>query len=210
MWVKICGIRTMKAGLAAMEAGADAVGFVFAPSRRQVDPDRAQTLAMGLPGVARVGVFVDAPPAEVVRIARYVGLTHVQLHGDEPPEYLRELPLPAIKAVRLAGEADLEALLTYREAWGILIEPRVPGPFAGGAGLPLDPALARAARDRLRAEGYPGKVILAGGLTPETVCEAIRAVDPDGVDVSSGVEVRGEKNIDRIYDFLAAVRGCQR
>ncbi|BDG60634.1 phosphoribosylanthranilate isomerase [Caldinitratiruptor microaerophilus] len=206
MWVKICGIRTPEAARAAAEAGADAVGFVFAPSRRQVAPEEARRLGGHLPpGVARVGVFVDLPVAQVVAVARAAGLTHVQLHGDEPPEVLEALPLPVIKGVRLAGRDDLSRLLEYTRAWGILVEPRVSGQ-AGGTGVALDRVLGREARDLLRRHGYTGKFILAGGLDPDTVAEAVRAVGPDGVDVSSGVETGGQKDPDKIRAFVRSAR----
>lgn len=210
MWIKICGITTMRAAVAAAEAGADAVGLVLVPGvRREVCPDRAQQLAMGLPGeVRRVGVIIDRPVADAVHLARYIGLTHVQLHGAEPPEYLAELDLPAIKAVKLAEPADLERLDAYADAkpWGILLEPKVAGQ-PGGAGVALDWSLAAGARERLRARGYAGRVILAGGLREENVRAAILAVQPDGVDVSSGVETGGEKDISQIYAFVEGARG---
>lgn len=209
LWVKICGITTPAAARAAAQAGASAVGFVFWPrSRRYVDPERAAALAAELPpGVARVGVFVDEPLDRVVAAARAAGLTHVQLHGAEPPEYLAGLPLPAIKAVRLRGPQDLAGLAAYVRApgcWAILAEAHVPH-TAGGAGVPLDLPLARQARDAVKAAG--GRFILAGGLDPASVAQAVAAVAPDGVDVSSGVETGGEKDAEKIYAFVANARG---
>jgi len=104
MWVKICGIQTMRAALAAVEAGADALGFILAPSRRQVTPDRVQSLVMGLPatGVQKVGVFVDESISEIKRIAQYAGLTVIQMHGAESPEAIAAAGLPVIKAFRVA------------------------------------------------------------------------------------------------------------
>lgn len=220
MWVKICGIRTMEAGLAAWEAGADAVGFVFAPSRRQVTPDQARTLVAGLPGgIARVGVFVDESPDEINRIAAYVGLTHVQLHGSEPPEVLEAIRYPVIKAFRLRGPEDLPGLLDYRQAVGLLVEPYVPG-VAGGSGQTLDWSLARQASEVLRSAGLElsgpadplisgrPKLILAGGLNPGNVASAIRQARPGGVDVSGGVETQGNKDIAKIYDFIKVAKGA--
>ncbi|HYF95646.1 MAG TPA: phosphoribosylanthranilate isomerase [Symbiobacteriaceae bacterium] len=195
MWVKICGITTMKAGVAAYEAGADAVGFVFAPSRRQVDPDRAQALIMGLPAdIAKVGVFVNEEPGAINAIARYAGLTHVQLHGDEPPEMLGEIELPVLKAFRLRSVGDLAKLPAYRKAAGLLLEPYVDGQ-AGGTGQRLDLSLFKA------AAGLHPMLILAGGLDPGNVLGAIREARPHGVDVSSGVETDGQKDLNKIYDF---------
>jgi phosphoribosylanthranilate isomerase len=221
MWVKICGISNMRAAVAAQEAGADAVGFVFAPSRRYVTPDRAQGLIMGLPpgGLAKVGVFVDEQPDTINAIARHAGLTHVQLHGNEPPEHLEAIELPVIKAFRIKGEEDLAKLPAYRKAVGILLDPYVEGQ-AGGTGQTLDWTLAARAAEVLKAAGVsvggpddhlePGKVklILAGGLTPRTVDEAIAQGHPGGVDVSSGVEIDGQKDLQLIYDFIDMAKGA--
>lgn len=210
----------MKAGVAAAEAGADAVGFIFAPSRRQVTPERAQSLVMGLPPeISKVGVFVDADPVEISRIATYVGLTHIQLHGSEPPEALDAIDLPVIKAFRIKGPDDLRQLPLYRRAAGLLLDPFVPGQH-GGTGQTLDWTLVRWAAETLRKAGVelagptepltPGKpkLILAGGLTAENVDEAMRQAQPGGVDVSSGVETNGEKDINKIYDFVDMVKGA--
>ncbi|MFZ5818212.1 MAG: phosphoribosylanthranilate isomerase [Bacillota bacterium] len=220
MWVKICGISTMKAAVAAVEAGADAVGFVFAPSRRQVSPDRAQALVMGLPPeTVTVGVFVDAPLEEMRRVAAYVGLKVIQMHGSEPPEYIEQVGLPVIKAFRIKGPEDLAQLPLYRQAAGLLLDPYVPGQH-GGTGQTLDWTLVRWAAQTLRNAGVelsgpdepltPGrpKLILAGGLTVQNVDEAIRQAEPGGVDVSSGVETNGEKDNSKIYDFVDMVKGA--
>jgi phosphoribosylanthranilate isomerase len=232
MWVKICGLRTMKAALAAYEAGADALGFVLAPSKRQVDPDRVQQLLAGLPDdVERVGLFVNERPEEVNRIARYAGLSAVQLHGNEPPEYLAEIELPVIKAIRVKERADLERLGAYRGARALLVEPHVEG-VAGGAGVALgDWRLLHEAAASLREAGLRPSLdelpadksgillrevphsrpllLLAGGLSPTNVAEAILSSQPDGVDVSSGVEENGEKSIDQIYEFVKQAKGVQ-
>ncbi len=220
MWAKICGISNMKAALAAVEAGADAVGFVFAPSRRQVTPDRAQSLIMGLPPeTVTVGVFVDASVEEMKQVAAYTGLKAIQLHGSEPPEYIDQIDLPVIKAFRIKGPDDLAQLPAYRGAAGILLDPYVEGQ-AGGTGQTLDWTLVRWAAQTLKNAGVelagpdepltPGrpKLILAGGLTPQNVDEAIKQAEPGGVDVSSGVETNGEKDSGKIYDFLDMVKGA--
>lgn len=247
MWVKICGLRSMKGALAAYEAGADALGFVLAPSKRQLDPDRVQQLVAGLPDdVERIGLFVNEKAEEVNRIARYAGLSAVQLHGDEPPEYLATIELPVIKAVRVKERADIERLSAYRGARALLVEPHVEG-VAGGAGVALaDWRLLHEAAAVLRGAGlrplgtggaganalgsaptdddlptdlsgillrevpvHRPLLLLAGGLAPANVAEAILAGQPDGVDVSSGVEEAGEKSIDKIYDFIRAAKGVQ-
>lgn len=253
MWVKICGLRSMKGALAAYEAGADALGFVLAPSKRQLDPDRVLQLVNGLPDdVERVGLFVNEKVEEVNRIARYAGLSAVQLHGDEPPEYLAEIELPVIKAIRVRERADIERLPAYRGARALLVEPHVEG-VAGGAGVALAdwrllyeaaavlrqaglrPMSAGGGADQSGSPGIDGTssalgddlptdlsgillrevpldrplLLLAGGLNPTNVAEAILAGQPDGVDVSSGVEEAGEKSADQIYAFLQAAKGVQ-
>jgi len=209
----------MKAAVAAVEAGADAVGFVFAPSKRQVTPERAEALIAGLPPeVAKVGVFVDEAPETMRAIALQAGLTHVQMHGTEPPEAIAQVGLPVIKAFRIRGEEELAQLQAYRAAAGLLLDPYVPGQ-AGGTGQTLDWSLLRQAAAVLTAAGIelsgpnepltPGrpKLILAGGLTPENVARAIALAQPGGVDVSSGVETDGVKNIDKIYAFVRQAKG---
>lgn len=221
MWVKICGITTMKAALAALEAGADALGFVFAPSRRQVSPDRAQALIMGLPPeTVTVGVFVDATVEEMNRTAAHAGLKVIQMHGSEPPEYIDQVELPVIKAFRIKGPEDLAQLPAYRSAAGLLLDPYVPGQHGGTGQTLSDWTLVRWAAQALRNAGVelsgpdepltPGrpKLILAGGLTVQNVDEAIRQAQPGGVDVSSGVETNGEKDINKIYDFVDMVKGA--
>lgn len=219
MWVKICGISTMRAALAAVEAGADAVGFVFAPSRRQVTPERAQSLIMGLPpGTTTVGVFVDTSVEEMKQTAAVAGLKVIQMHGAEPPELIEQVGLPVIKGFRIKGPDDLAQLPAYRGAAGLLLDPYVEGQH-GGTGQTLDWTLVRWAAQTLIKAGVelsgphepltPGrpKLILAGGLTPQNIDEAIRQAEPGGVDVSSGVETHGEKDNDKIYDFLDMVKG---
>lgn len=220
MWVKICGLQTMKAALAAVEAEADALGFILAPSRRQLSPDRVQSLVMGLPPeTVTVGVFVDASVEEMRRVAAYTGIKVIQMHGSEPPEAIEQVGLPVIKAFRIKGPDDLAQLPAYRAAAGILLEPYVQGQ-PGGTGQSLDWTLVRWAAQTLQKAGVelagpdepltPGRprLILAGGLTPQNVDEAIRQAAPGGVDVSSGVETNGEKDINKIYDFVDMVKGA--
>ncbi|BAD40398.1 phosphoribosylanthranilate isomerase [Symbiobacterium thermophilum] len=222
MWVKICGLQFMKDAVAAVEAGADALGFVFAPSRRQVTPERVEALISGLPPeTVTVGVFVDAPMEEIRRAVTLSGLKAVQLHGSEPPEAIDQIGLPVIKAIRIRGPEDLARLPDYRNAAGLLLEPYVEGQ-AGGTGQTLDPTLVRWAAQTLERAGVPlagpdepltpgrPKLILAGGLTPDNVADAIARAQPGGVDVSSGVENGGVKDINKIYAFVAAAKGVAR
>lgn len=199
--VKICGIRTEAAAVAAVRAGADAVGFVFyPPSPRFVPPSRAAALARLLPPfVVRVGVFVNAPVEVVEAVAREVGLDAVQLHGDEPPEVCARLRTRVIKAVRVDG-ADAVVRARDYSICALLLDAHLPGRY-GGTGRRFDWSLARAL-DR--------PVILSGGLTPDNVAEAIRQARPYGVDVSTGVETDGEKDPEKIAAFVRAVREADR
>ncbi len=208
----------MKAALAAAEAGADAVGFIFAKSKRQIDPDKAQSLVTALPGnLHKVGVFVDSTPAQMQRVADYAGLTVIQMHGAEPPEFIAQVDRPVIKAFRIKSEADLVQLPDYRAAAGLLLDPYVEGQH-GGTGQTLDWSLIGKAAEVLAKAGVPlsgpndpltpgkPKLILAGGLTPNNVAAAIAQARPGGVDVSSGVETDGAKDLDKIYDFVAEAK----
>jgi len=221
--VKICGITRPEWARAAAEAGADAVGLIFAESPRRVGPEQAAGIVGALPPwVAPVGVFVDAPPAEVRRLAEALHLAAVQLHGDEPPETLAGVgPAKVIKTLGLAADADpsrgsaqaLDAARRWRDAasatgrlpdaW--LVDARVPGGPKGGTGRTADWTLAA----RMQAEGFK-PLILAGGLGPENAAEAVRAVRPWGVDSASGTEATpGEKSPQKIRAFLQAVRRAE-
>ena len=200
MRIKICGITSERDAHAAVEAGADALGFVFhPPSPRAVTPLQAMALARCLPPfVARVGVFVNLPPAEIRSIRAQAGLTVVQLHGDEPPAAGHALPGPAIKAFR--GAVSCRRVFEYRTA-GYLLDGDA-GSRYGGAGLPADGATAAA------LAGDP-RFILAGGLTADNVAERIRRFRPAAVDVSSGVEsAPGRKCPEKMRAFVAAARAA--
>ncbi|MCL6447194.1 MAG: phosphoribosylanthranilate isomerase [Armatimonadetes bacterium] len=196
VWVKICGIRDLETALFAARAGADALGFVFAPGRRQVAPVQAKAIIRALPpGIVKIGVFVDAPLHEVQEIARFCGLDAVQLHGSESPRYCRLAGLPVIKAFRV-GAGDLTGAVGSYDAAAILLDTYVPG-RAGGTGKSFDWRLA----GKLKLN-YAGRIILAGGLNAQNVQEAIRIARPDGVDVSSGVETNGRKDREKIKEFI--------
>ncbi len=198
--VKICGIISAEDALAAVEAGADALGFVFVPGTpRLVHPETAERIVAGLPPfVTAVGVFVDQPLEEVLRIAARCNLQAVQLHGDEPEAFSRGIPLKVIKAIRVREALDLRPIATY-PAHAFLLDAFVEGQ-AGGTGTPISWDLA------VQAKGH-APIILSGGLRPETVGLAVRRVRPYGVDVSSGVEMRpGRKDHQKVREFIAAVR----
>jgi phosphoribosylanthranilate isomerase len=204
--VKICGIRSEEHALAAARAGADLIGLVFAPSPRQVTPAQAQKIVAALKKdnvrVEAVGVFVDTPADEVNRIALSCRLDRVQLSGDEDRDYCRKIDRPIIKAVRPGTPPGEEmargARLLDNKEHVILLDTAVPGRY-GGTGKTFDWRLALPIARR-----FP--VIIAGGLTPENVAEAIWAVHPWGVDVSSGVETGGVKDMVKIEKFIKAVR----
>jgi phosphoribosylanthranilate isomerase len=198
--VKICGITSAEDAAFAVEAGADALGFVFVPGTpRYVHPDRAASIIAALPPlVAAVGVFVDQPLDEVLAVATISRLEAVQLHGEESAAYCRRLPVRIIKALRVRGAESLAALEGY-PAQAFLLDTFVEGQ-PGGTGVPFPWALAREAKRH-------GRIILSGGLRPETVAEAVRTVRPFGVDVSSGVERRpGLKDLEKVREFIVAVR----
>ncbi len=207
--VKICGITKPEDAQCALEAGADAFGFVFwHMSPRKVEPARAAEIARALPrSVRRIGVFVDAPREEMARIADEVGLDTLQLHGDEPPEALGGLPRPVIKAVRVGkGFRPDDALRYAGAAAGILVDTRLPGEtqMPGGTGVSFDWSLVAGL-----ARQVPF-LMLAGGLNPDNVAAAIRAVRPHAVDVSSGVEsLPGRKDPQKIRAFVAAARAAE-
>lgn len=203
--VKICGITSPTDALLAAKAGASAVGLVFWPkSPRFVDRALARRIVEALPTfVVRVGVFVDQSLDMMTRTAEDVGLDVVQLHGDEPPEMVACLPRRVLKAIKVDGELAAAALARYEGA-GILLDS---GDAArpGGTGKTFDWRFAQQARGRLPF------LALAGGLTPENVAQAIKAVGPDAVDVSSGVESSpGKKDPAKLRAFIEAARGASR
>jgi len=201
MFVKICGITRLEDAQAAVDAGANAVGFVFWPkSPRRVDVERAREIASALPeDVTTVGVFVDQPLHEVNDVARRVGLHAVQLHGSEDSEYVRAMTRPVIKAVAVLGSQTPDV-----NAWpsNVTVLLDVHDPVKkGGTGKTIDWTVAASVASRRN-------VLLAGGLTPQNVGDAIARVRPYGIDVSSGVEVEpGIKDHGRIKALFEAVHG---
>jgi len=199
--IKICGITTVEDALAAVRLGADALGFNFwRDSRRYVSPSTAEAIIARLPPfVTTVGVFVNQPEAEMRAIAAESGVQVFQLHGDEPPDLCARLPAPVIKAIPVDQVKTLSRLLSY-EVSAFLLD--TPSRGFGGSGVPFDWSLAEGV-----SEVAP--VVLAGGLNPENVAEAIRAVRPYAVDVASGVEsAPGAKDPAKMARFIAAARGA--
>jgi phosphoribosylanthranilate isomerase len=199
--VKICGITNFQDGLAAAEAGADALGFVFYDrSPRYISLEAAATLIRQLPPfVMKVGVFVNAPVELVVHASRECGLNLLQFHGDEPSEYCVQFGLMSMKAFRIRDATSLQALQNYpTDAW--LLDAYSPD-NPGGTGETFNWDLALEARN----SGRP--IFLAGGLTPENVAEAVKRAQPYGVDVSTGVEAApGSKDHARMRAFIQAAK----
>jgi len=182
--------------------GADALGFIFYPqSPRKVAPTAALAIIAQLPPlVTTVGVFVDEDAAAVRELAARVGLDWVQLHGQESPEYCRSLGRRVIKGFRIRDQHSLTALAAYRGAAQALLLDTYKKGQIGGTGETFDWALAREAQTF-------GPIILAGGLNPENVAQAIAAAQPQAVDVASGVEsAPGKKDPEKLKRFFAAVR----
>ncbi|MBN2429210.1 MAG: phosphoribosylanthranilate isomerase [Deltaproteobacteria bacterium] len=198
--IKICGITSIEDGLAATRLGADALGFVFYPeSPRFVKPDQVRAIVAALPPfISTVGLFVNEEAARVVEIMTRCGLDIAQLHGDIAVDELPFEERRIIRALRVRDEASLEDVGRIKDAT-ILLDTYVKGRM-GGTGETFDWSLAaRVAKTR--------RVVLAGGLTPENVAEAIRTVRPYGVDVSSGVEMSpGRKDSEKIAAFIRNAR----
>jgi phosphoribosylanthranilate isomerase len=199
--VKICGITSLEDALLAVQAGADALGFVFYElSPRNLDPLRAANIISGLPPfVQTVGLFVNAYAGFVNDTADRCRLDLVQLHGDEPPEYCEQIRRRVIKAFRVRDASSLVPVRDYRVA-GIPLDAYSPTAF-GGTGLSFNWELAGIAREF-------GPVILAGGLGPDNIREAVESVAPYAVDVSSGVESSpGKKDPEKVREFIKRAKG---
>ena len=201
--VKICGITRREDAVAAVEAGADAIGLVFYPdSPRYVDPDAAADVIAGLaPLVSVVGLFVDPDRSTVEKALQTLPLDLLQFHGDESPDWCAGFGKPWMKAIRVGPETDVPATMErYSAASAVLLDAWKPG-VPGGTGERFD--WQRAPR------GPRLPMFLAGGLTPANVGEAIAAVRPFAVDVSGGVEqAPGLKSRSLIEEFIAAVQAA--
>lgn len=203
VFTKVCGITNPGDARVAVDAGADAIGLIFAESPRKVSLEEARKVSIALPeNILKVGVFVDAEPDEVLQIAREVGLNLAQLHGDETPETvaaIRNAGLPVMKALRVRNTEALGALERYEadlfmlDAWSARAR--------GGTGETFDWGLAKSVKGR-------GNIVVSGGLTPENVREAVEFFEPYGVDASSSLEERpGKKSGERVRRFVRAAKG---
>jgi phosphoribosylanthranilate isomerase len=198
--IKVCGLTRPEDAAAAVAAGADALGVIFAPSPRRVSAERAALVFADVPdGIERVGVFVDAPIDEIVSAIEACGLTRVQLSGSESPEFCDAVPAEVMKVVHVGTDFGLDTLEPYRgHATALLLDTLVTGK-AGGTSRVFD---------WQTAGDLPGwaPIFVAGGLTSDNVAACIAALHPYGVDVSSGVEsAPGVKDHARIDALCAAV-----
>ena len=202
--VKICGITRVEDALVAADCGAHAIGLVFyRPSPRYVDPDRAAEIVRALPPfITPVGLFVDADEDQVRDVAARSGVRLLQFHGAESPAFCARFSLPYMKAVRVRAGVDLlQYAHDFAGAKALLLDAFQEGLY-GGTGAVFDWSLIPPA--------LPLPVVLSGGLTPETVGEAIRRVKPCAVDVSSGVEAgKGIKDAAKIAAFIDGVRNAE-
>jgi phosphoribosylanthranilate isomerase len=201
--IKICGIKTANDALAAMDAGADLLGFNFYPkSPRYIDPGKCRDImsVMRRYGhITYVGVFVNASIADVRATIETCGLSLAQLHGDETSEMLRSLDGKAFKAFRGVTDVEANKRMIANSAPAFLVDAAVKGAY-GGTGVKADWSVAAEL-----ATQYP--LLLAGGLTPENVAEAVQQVKPWGVDVASGVEsIPGVKDVSKMKAFVQAIK----
>lgn len=197
--VKICGLMEKEHVEVAVQAGADAIGFVFAPSKRKITIDKARELAKGIPPeVWKIGVFVNATKEELLTAFQEVPLDFIQYHGQETPEFVRTNNIPSIKALSVHNEADVLQAKQYDTDFYLFDAPGTD--YQGGSGEVFDWKL-------MEGNDIPTeKIILAGGLNPNNVKVAIEQIKPFMVDVSSGVERNGTKDIKLIQAFIRAVK----
>jgi len=199
--IKICGITNEEDALAAARFGADALGFIFAPSPRRIAPEKARQIIKALPPLVQtVGVFVDEDLGEVSSVAEMCGLDILQFHGSESADYCDSFDLRVIKAVRLRNPQDIKSLAKYDGVvQALLLDTYLPDKV-GGTGMTFNWEWA------LEAGKY-GRIILAGGLSPENVATAISIVKPYGVDASSSLERSpGVKDHEKMAQFIESVR----
>lgn len=196
--IKVCGAQTLTDAKAVEEAGADFVGFVFAPSKRQVTPKQVSKIVKELKAIQTVGVFVDPTKEELNEILAEVSLDYIQLHGDESQELAKQFSGKVIKAFPSNSSLAYSELFNYPAEYILMDSPRKE--HYGGSGIAFD-------WEQLNDPHIDkSKFILAGGLTPENVKEAIRTVHPMAIDISSGVETNGVKDPDKINQLITKVR----
>lgn len=209
MFVKLCGLRTLEDARAAIDAGANALGFIFAESKRQVTPEFVAGLRSELVNPPTVvGVTVNRGAAELSLLFEEAKLDMIQLSGDEPIEILDELEMPVIKVFRFPADTDINLATTIVDRWLshrhapelVFVEGHKDGAY-GGVGAKADWRLLHEIAVR-----YP--IVIGGGLDPENVAEAVRQVNPIGVDVSSGIETDGVKDPAKMLAFARDARAA--
>jgi phosphoribosylanthranilate isomerase len=211
--VNVCGLREPGDAAAAAAAGADLIGFIFAPARRQVVAVVARACITAAREAARgdinaVGVFVDAPPTEIAAVVSEAGLDAVQLHGSEPEEALQDLTVPAIKVFKPRPGEGHDRLIAEIERYAAAAVPPLAFLVDGYSSRGAGGTGARADWTMMAAVAARHSLLLGGGLNPRNVGSAISQVRPLGVDVSSGVEIAGAKNHELIKSFVAAARAA--
>ena len=215
--IKICGVRSLREASTAAAVGVDYVGLLFVPGRRRrLDANTAEMIVSGIRnagwrGMTTVGLFADQPIEEVNGTVRRCGIDMVQLCGNEPMDYCAQVEVPLIKVIHVPetmGPDDVPSSLVSRleelerEGYMVTLDRKVEG-LQGGTGQTFDWKVARV----LSQEGF--SFLLAGGLTPENVGEAVSVARPWGVDVSGGVETSGNKDEDKVLAFVAAARAAE-
>lgn len=200
--IKICGITNSADALIASEFGVDALGFIFAPSPRQIEPAKARRIIRNIPPfVMTVGVFVNEAAAKIREIMHYCSLDRVQLHGDESPAFCEEMMPHAIKAISVKDKTSLQIGQAYHGKVRALLLDAYSEEKVGGTGKTFDWKLA----SKIKKQGTP--IILSGGLNPSNIAAAIHAVRPYAVDVNSGVEERpGIKSHSLIKSLMETLR----
>ena len=201
MLIKICGIKDINIAHIAVEAGADALGFVFAPSPRQMVPHAAEKIIQSLPEtIIKVGVFVNASISAVKDIARYCALTTLQFHGQENSYYCLQFSLPIIKAIKITKSGRfLPDPRSYQGVVKLFLADTYQKGKEGGTGRVFP-------WQKVDSIKKYGSLVLAGGLRPDNVYQALSITHPWGVDVSSGVETEGAKDSKKIRKFIQEVR----
>ncbi|WP_046173396.1 phosphoribosylanthranilate isomerase [Domibacillus indicus] len=203
MKVKICGITSFEAASWAREAGADMIGFVFAESSRKIPAEFARQLAEAVgPDVKKVGVFVNEPEESIRSIAEEVGLDYIQLHGDETAQFAQKMPVPVIKAFSVKQGLSFKEMFAFPADYILIDSP--PAKYRGGSGHAFDWSVLE------NADVDKSRLILAGGLNPDNIKEAVQSVGPFAVDISSGVERDGRKDEEKIFQFVQRAKGARK
>ena len=203
MKVKVCGITDVETAKKTCEYGADALGFVFAKSKRQVTPEQAAEIIAQLPKhVLKIGVFVNETPERVQAIVKQCGLDYAQLHGEEDEAYCKNIQVPAIKAFGVASPEAIQQATKYEVDYVLFDSPKEE--YHGGNGKTFDWNVLQGLPEELRS-----KLILAGGLSAENVKEAAALVRPYMIDASSSLETDGKKDVKKIKQFIETVKESQ-